>query len=73
MSDYKHPPRKLRGRRENTVKLDALETFTQGGAKVGFQRGVCKTQEFILALLFLNDRLIFHRNDGQPTLALPGM
>ena len=54
---------------ETSVKLGALETFTQGRAKAGFQLGVRKTQEFILGLLFINYRLIFHMNNGQPTFA----
>ena len=38
----------------------------QSGAEVGLQLRVCKT-EFILALLFINDCIIFPTNNCKPT------
>ena len=41
----------------------------QGWAKVGLQLWVCRTQEFILILLFINYCIIFHANNCKPTSA----
>ena len=54
------------------LKLKSICKFhIQDGAKVGVQLWVCKTQEFILVLLFSNYCTIFHMNNCKPTFVPP--